>query len=131
MKFRTMSPSTQSTSLDLSRSANGAQPSKPTREVKHSKERKRLFDSISTDGFPAPKPNANGDSSGKTSMKPPTSNSADRQEPVFEEEPRDPRDSSEIARPSKVHRTASPFTQNPTVDFDGLSWPSECREVVV
>lgn len=27
-----------------------------------------------------------------------------------------------------VSRPASPYTQNPPVDFDGLSWPSECSD---
>jgi len=42
---------------------------------------------------------------------------------VEEEPARDPRDdtSAIIAAPS---RPESPFTQYPTIDFDGLSWPS-------
>ena len=35
---------------------------------------------------------------------------------------RDPRD--ELPTPSVMSRSSSPYTQNPTVDFDGLSWPS-------
>jgi len=35
---------------------------------------------------------------------------------------RDPRD--EPATPSYMSRSGSPYTANPTVDFDGLSWPS-------
>lgn len=38
----------------------------------------------------------------------------------FSEPPRDPRDEGTIT-PS---RPASPFTLNPPIDFDGLSWPS-------
>ena len=38
----------------------------------------------------------------------------------FSEPPRDPRDEGNIT-PS---RPASPFTLNPPIDFDGLSWPS-------
>ena len=37
---------------------------------------------------------------------------------------RDPRDSL-VPLPS---RPASPYTSNPPIDFDGLSWPSECWE---
>lgn len=35
---------------------------------------------------------------------------------------RDPRD--EPPTPSAISRSSSPYTANPTVDFDGLSWPS-------
>ncbi|KAK4936559.1 GTP cyclohydrolase 1, partial [Elasticomyces elasticus] len=38
-----------------------------------------------------------------------------------EEAPRDPRDG---APPTPPTRSISPYTQNPTIDFDGLSWPS-------
>ena len=41
--------------------------------------------------------------------------------------PRDPRDEPSRAPPSAASRPASPYTQNPPIDFDGLSWPSECR----
>lgn len=36
---------------------------------------------------------------------------------------RDPRDEPP-ATPSMMSRSSSPYTANPTVDFDGLSWPS-------
>lgn len=39
---------------------------------------------------------------------------------------RDPRDEAAPPTPSGS-RPHSPFTQYPTVDFDGLSWPSECN----
>ncbi|KAL1302965.1 hypothetical protein AAFC00_003283 [Neodothiora populina] len=35
---------------------------------------------------------------------------------------RDPRD--EAPTPTTISRSSSPYTANPTVDFDGLSWPS-------
>lgn len=38
------------------------------------------------------------------------------------EPPRDPRDHATTPVPS---RPASPYTLNPPIDFDGLSWPSE------
>lgn len=48
-------------------------------------------------------------------------------EPVEEEEARDPRD--EVVVPmAVVSRPDSPFTQHPTIDFDGLSWPSEIHD---
>jgi GTP cyclohydrolase I len=42
---------------------------------------------------------------------------------VAEEHARDPRDEAPEAPPS-ASRPESPFTQHPTIDFDGLSWPS-------
>ncbi|KAI9712430.1 MAG: GTP cyclohydrolase I [Bogoriella megaspora] len=43
---------------------------------------------------------------------------------VEEEHARDPRDEAVPPTPPISSRPASPFTHNPTVDFDGLSWPS-------
>ncbi|KAK2736880.1 GTP cyclohydrolase 1 [Onygenales sp. PD_40] len=41
------------------------------------------------------------------------------------EPPRDPRDhTGPLTPPSTVSRPASPYTLNPPIDFDGLSWPS-------
>ncbi|EEQ89312.2 hypothetical protein RJZ56_003471 [Blastomyces dermatitidis] len=41
------------------------------------------------------------------------------------EPPRDPRDhTGSLTPPSAVSRPASPYTLNPPIDFDGLSWPS-------
>lgn len=42
-----------------------------------------------------------------------------------EAKPRDPRDEASPPTPPTTSRSISPYTQNPTVDFDGLSWPSE------
>ena len=39
--------------------------------------------------------------------------------------PRDPRDEPPEPTPSTASRPASPYTLNPPIDFDGLSWPSE------
>jgi GTP cyclohydrolase I len=44
-------------------------------------------------------------------------------EVVDEEHARDPRDEAAEATPT-TSRPESPFTQHPTIDFDGLSWPS-------
>ena len=38
---------------------------------------------------------------------------------------RDPTDESSHASRAITSRPASPYTQNPPIDFDGLSWPSE------
>ena len=43
---------------------------------------------------------------------------------IDEEHARDARDEAPIATPS-ISRPESPFTQHPTIDFDGLSWPSK------
>ena len=39
--------------------------------------------------------------------------------------PRDPRDEPPGPTSSAASRPASPYTLNPPIDFDGLSWPSE------
>ena len=49
------------------------------------------------------------------------------------ERPRDPRDEKErpqngFAPPSANSRPESPYTRNPPIDFDGLSWPSKHKE---
>ena len=38
---------------------------------------------------------------------------------------RDPRDEAPSQTIPTVSRPASPYTLNPPIDFDGLSWPSE------
>ncbi|OJD11646.1 GTP cyclohydrolase I [Blastomyces percursus] len=43
----------------------------------------------------------------------------------FSEPPRDPRDhTGPLTPPYTASRPASPYTLNPPIDFDGLSWPS-------
>ncbi|KAF2091162.1 GTP cyclohydrolase I [Saccharata proteae CBS 121410] len=43
---------------------------------------------------------------------------------IEEERARDPRDDAGPPTPLAISRPQSPFTQHPTIDFDGLSWPS-------
>ncbi|KAI9777446.1 MAG: hypothetical protein M1839_008858 [Geoglossum umbratile] len=43
--------------------------------------------------------------------------------PRFTEAARDPRDEAVPTTPLTASRPASPYTQNPPIDFDGLSWP--------
>jgi len=43
---------------------------------------------------------------------------------------RDPRDEVPHPAPTAFSRPASPYTLNPPIDFDGLSWPSESRDRV-
>ena len=40
---------------------------------------------------------------------------------------RDPRDGASASVQQLTSRSASPYTLNPPIDFDGLSWPSECH----
>lgn len=42
---------------------------------------------------------------------------------------RDPRDEAPPPTPPSSSRPASPYTLNPPIDFDGLSWPSECENI--
>ncbi|KAH7071216.1 hypothetical protein BKA63DRAFT_69058 [Paraphoma chrysanthemicola] len=109
---------------------NGRSPlSKVNQEVRDQKERENLYNAIETsnrgrqivnfDGpgsyFPAksPPPNANGDSS------------AHEQHHVINGEI-DVEGYNEAPRtPLKTSRAHSPYTQHPTIDFDGLSWPSK------
>ncbi|KAH0541769.1 GTP cyclohydrolase 1 [Glutinoglossum americanum] len=44
--------------------------------------------------------------------------------PRLTEAARDPRDEATPVTPPTASRPASPYTQNPPIDFDGLSWPS-------
>ena len=49
----------------------------------------------------------------------------EKKEGLEQEHARDPRDEAPLTPPlSNNSRPASPFTANPTVNFDGLSWPS-------
>ena len=44
---------------------------------------------------------------------------------------RDPRDEAAPPTPPSSSRPASPYTLNPPIDFDGLSWPSECNRMLI
>ena len=41
---------------------------------------------------------------------------------------RDPRDEASPRSSANTSRPASPYTLNPTIDFDGLSWPSKLSD---
>ncbi|KAF1981749.1 GTP cyclohydrolase I [Aulographum hederae CBS 113979] len=106
--------------------ANGGSPLHETKESRDRKERENLFASIksaNTQRQPVDlnQPNeyfsrsAPGPSRGRA-----TSGIKD----LLEEKPaRDPRDEISPPTPS-LSRPESPYTQYPTIDFDGLSWPS-------
>ncbi|MCJ1324384.1 GTP cyclohydrolase I [Thelotrema lepadinum] len=44
--------------------------------------------------------------------------------PSYSEKPRHPRDERKLSSSTATKRTAGPYTANPPIDFDGLSWPS-------
>ena len=45
--------------------------------------------------------------------------------PSYSEKPRHPRDERKLSSSTATKRTAGPYTANPPIDFDGLSWPSK------
>ena len=54
-----------------------------------------------------------------------TLNGRPRVPPRLSGKPRDPRDEKKHGPPPSASRPASPYTRNPPIDFDGLSWPSK------
>ena len=111
---------------------NGASPLHTSQEVRDQKERDNLRASIKgshtrghvvnlddPDGYLPKKssPESQGSHGGKTSRR-----------AIDEEHARDPRDEASPPTPSTT-RPSSPFTQHPTIDFDGLSWPSTASSV--
>ncbi|KAI9718686.1 MAG: GTP cyclohydrolase 1 [Chrysothrix sp. TS-e1954] len=97
------------------------------------KEKQDIYDSISASNGPRRQPldlDSLSRSLPKTSYHPTTTSHAHggalngTLEPLHEERPRDPRDDAHPLTPPATSRSSSPFTQRPTVDFDGLSWPS-------
>ncbi len=52
-------------------------------------------------------------------------NAENRSRSHLTEAARDPRDEAVPPTPPTTSRSASPYTRNPPIDFDGLSWPSE------
>lgn len=112
---------------NLSLSNNPSDTQNP-REVKRTQERRRLFDSLSASQMSNGRRYSAGDSLQPYIREPqsayPTSTDQDGTvlEPLQEESPRDPRD--DIDNSTVAKRPTSPYTRYPTVDFDGLSWPS-------
>ena len=102
-------------------------------EARDKKEREKLFNEIKSsteqgrqpidfdtlNGHPTSPPRSSSDSH---TPKTPSRLHADLGD--IEEDARDPRDTA-AEEPPVVVRSASPYTQNPAIDFDGLSWPSE------
>ncbi|KAF2140270.1 uncharacterized protein K452DRAFT_310029 [Aplosporella prunicola CBS 121167] len=103
----------------LSSANNGAQ---GYTEARDRKERENLFSSIqssSTDRQPIDLRHPNG-----TYSKPTIHRGKAPLNGLEEEHARDPRDEAGPPTPLATSRPQSPFTQHPTIDFDGLSWPS-------
>lgn len=103
------------------------QSSNSNRQNKNERERRKLYESISASGARSRVPvDYNlplAESTGKSLA---TDDSAPfPMELIENKSPRDPRDSVVPLSPPATSRSASPYTQNPTVDFDGLSWPSK------
>lgn len=96
-----------------------------SQEARAQKEREKLYASIESSNTarePVDLDAPNGYFSKKNPSRPEMNGHATRAA-VGEEPARDHRD--EAPDPlSLLSRPASPFTQNPTIDFDGLSWPS-------
>jgi GTP cyclohydrolase I len=102
-----------------------------SQEVRDRKEREKLYASIessSTIRHPVDLDSPNGYFSKKSQSKldmngPNGQSSKTTRGAIDEEHARDPRDEALEPTPS-TSRPESPFTQHPTIDFDGLSWPS-------
>ena len=112
---------------------NGGSPLQNRVSVRDTTERDTLFSSIKSSSGPRRQPIALEQLPSQPQQRPPvlkgaTMNGVDGQtgerEHVVQEYARDPRDEAPMSPLSTNSRPASPFTANPTVDFDGLSWPS-------
>jgi len=103
---------------------NGTSPLHVSQEARDARERENAFASIKSSMGPRKTPIDLGD----PELSEPSPSQAKRPLKIAnleEENARDPRDEPTPHTPPAAHsRSISPFTKNPTVDFDGLSWPS-------
>ena len=110
--------------------AHGGSPLRPsTRTSVNAEERERLAASILSsnarrhpidlDSLQSPKVN------GHDSYPPEISDKDSAAPAKIDVSARDPRDEAPSPTTATVSRPASPYTLNPPIDFDGLSWPSE------
>jgi GTP cyclohydrolase I len=115
-----------------SRLANGSSPLHISREVRDQNERDNLRASInvsSTRRHVVDLDDPNGYFPKKSSSESQDSRGAKTSRRTIDEgHARDPRDEASPPTPSTT-RPSSPFTQHPTIDFDGLSWPSTASVV--
>ena len=105
---------------------NGPSPLHVSQEVRDNRERQNAFASIKSSMGPKKVP-IDLDHEGVRLSSGPHKDPIDQASHRLEEEAaRDPRDeASPPTPPAASTRSTSPYTHNPTVDFDGLSWPSE------
>lgn len=113
---------------------NGGSPLQNPLSVRDTTERDSLFSSIKSSSGPRRQPIdlehlPLAPQQGPPAVKGATMNGVHHQkedrEAVVQEHARDPRDEAPMTPPLSTNsRPGSPFTANPTVDFDGLSWPS-------
>lgn len=109
---------------------NGGSPLHQSTSAMHDSERDSLNSSIRS-SFSARKPiefDSSGTVTQSTTSDVITANGAIRNpvavRPTLRDPPRDPRDQGgPLTPPATVSRPASPYTLNPPIDFDGLSWP--------
>lgn len=102
---------------------NGSSPLHTTQEKRDANERENAFASIKSSMGPKKQPI---DLEDGHYFQPQQAVAKDKRplrlSNLEEVDARDPRD--EPATPYEISRSSSPYTANPTVDFDGLSWPS-------
>ncbi|KAJ5104678.1 hypothetical protein NUU61_002025 [Penicillium alfredii] len=108
---------------------NGSSPLHAPLGARDARERESLNSSIRSSfapripvEFDAPVTESAGDYTSETpAVRSPV---AARGRPTLNDPPRDPRDEGgPLTPPATVSRPASPYTLNPPIDFDGLSWP--------
>ncbi len=121
-------------------STNGQPSSSSPATTRDSKERQRLYSSISASGsrrrhsialddIENPGPSNHQYSRDATLLsRKQDKDSENSLEVLGEEAPRDLRDLAGPLTPSATSRADSPYTVGSTVDFDGLSWPSESMQ---
>ena len=117
---------------------NGTSPLHASTETRDKRERESLYAAIQSSNshgrqaidFDAP----NGYNSTPQGPRPDQRATRTRSKPlpndVEEGHARDPRDEVVSPTPLAMSRAQSPYTQHPTIDFDGLSWPSKCGYVL-
>ena len=95
---------------------NGNSPLQNTIESRDKKERDALFESIQSS-------NARKKLSIDLNMPDGLEQRNNHRPDDLGEPARDPRDEASPRSSANTSRPASPYTLNPTIDFDGLSWP--------
>ncbi|KAK9855544.1 hypothetical protein MYU51_002065 [Penicillium brevicompactum] len=134
------SPPSSKPSAIPSHMLNGSSPlQRSSTSGRDSRERESLNSSIRTSFEPRiplefdPRAETNGAEAGAAAPVDPTVSTSTASVPIrsvvpvrptLNDPPRDPRDEGgPLTPPATVSRPASPYTLNPPIDFDGLSWP--------